>query len=185
MARRFSLVTLAATLAVTGCVSQAQFLYNMQPAAVQNAEARGRFELNCPSATATVLSREVVQPAYLELLRFMRSEYLPGTRTTLAAEALPDGKSYYRAKIREFTTLDMDPEAIHELGVREVARLHEAMLEQMHATGFSGEFPQFLRFLRTDPRFYAKTPQELLMRAAWIAKVFDGKAATCRARALP
>ena len=52
------------------------------------------------------------------------------------------------------------------------------MLEQMRATGFSGDFPQFLKFLRTDPRFYARTPQELLMRAAWIAKVFDGKAST-------
>jgi len=62
MARRFSIVVLALTLTASGCVSQAQFLNNMQPAAVQNAEARGRFELNCPSATATVLSREVVQP---------------------------------------------------------------------------------------------------------------------------
>jgi uncharacterized protein (DUF885 family) len=122
--------------------------------------------------------RDVVQPAYRKLLEFMRTEYLPGTRTTLAADALPDGKAYYRAKIREFTTLDMDPEAIHQLGVAEVGRLHAAMLEQMHATGFKGDFAQFLNFLRTDPRFYAKTPQELLMRAAWIAKVFDGKAST-------
>jgi uncharacterized protein (DUF885 family) len=129
-------------------------------------------------AQAVQAIREVVQPAYLELLKFMRTEYLPGTRTTLAAQALPDGRNYYRAKIREFTTLDMDPEAIHQLGVAEVARLHEAMLEQMRATGFTGDFPQFLHFLRTDPRFYARTPQELLMRAAWIAKVFDGKAAT-------
>jgi hypothetical protein len=62
MARRLSIVVLALTLIASGCVSQAQFLNNMQPAAIQNAEARGRFELNCPSATATVLSREVVQP---------------------------------------------------------------------------------------------------------------------------
>jgi uncharacterized protein (DUF885 family) len=122
--------------------------------------------------------RDVVQPAYVKLLAFLRSEYLPETRTTLAAEALPDGKSYYRAKIREFTTLDMDPEAIHKYGVAEVERLHAAMLEQMHATGFTGDFAQFLHFLRSDPRFYAKTPQELLARAAWIAKVFDGKAST-------
>jgi uncharacterized protein (DUF885 family) len=122
--------------------------------------------------------RNVVQPAYLELLGFMRNEYLPGTRTTLAAEALPDGKAYYRAKIREFTTLDMDPKAIHDLGVSEVERLHAAMVAQMRATGFKGEFPEFLHFLRTDRRFYAKTPQELLERAAWIAKVFDGKAST-------
>jgi len=129
-------------------------------------------------AAAVTTIRDVVQPAYVRLLEFMRAEYLPGARTTLAAEALPDGKSYYRAKIREFTTLDMDPEAIHQLGVREVERLHAAMLEQMHATGFSGDFAQFLHFLRSDARFYAKTPQELLMRAAWIAKVFDGKAST-------
>jgi len=122
--------------------------------------------------------REVVQPAYVELLSFMRHEYLPGTRTTLAAEALPDGRAFYRAKIREFTTLDMDPAAIHELGVSEVERLHAAMVEQMRATGFKGEFPEFLHFLRSDPRFYVKTPQELLNRAAWIAKVFDGKAST-------
>jgi hypothetical protein len=62
MARRLSIVVLALTLIASGCVSQAQFLNNMQPAAIQNAEARGRFELNCPNATATVLSREVVQP---------------------------------------------------------------------------------------------------------------------------
>jgi uncharacterized protein (DUF885 family) len=72
----------------------------------------------------------------------------------------------------------MDPADIHKLGESEVARLHAAMLEQMHATGFAGDFPAFLKFLRTDPRFYAKTPQDLLMHAAWIAKVFDGKAAT-------
>jgi uncharacterized protein (DUF885 family) len=127
-------------------------------------------------AQAVAVIRDVVQPAYVELLKFMRTEYIPGMRTTIAASDLPDGRDYYRAKIREFTTLDMSPEAIHELGLSEVARLHQAMVEQMRATGFKGDFPQFLKFLRTDPRFYVKTPQELLNRAAWIAKVFDGKA---------
>ena len=128
-------------------------------------------------AEAVHTIREVVQPAYVELLKFMRSEYVPGTRTTLAAAQLPDGVNYYRAKIREFTTLDMDPAGIHELGVAEVQRLHAEMLAAMRETGFSGDFAAFLNFLRTDPRFYVKTPQELLMRAAWIAKRFDGKAA--------
>jgi uncharacterized protein (DUF885 family) len=127
-------------------------------------------------ADAVKTIREVVQPAYVELLNFMRNEYLPGTRTTLAAADLPDGRNYYRAKIREFTTLDMDPAEIHELGVSEVQRLHEEMVAAMHDTGFKGDFPAFLQFLRSDPRFYAKTPEELLMRAAWIAKRFDGKA---------
>jgi uncharacterized protein (DUF885 family) len=121
--------------------------------------------------------RDVAQPAYRELLAFMRTEYVPGMRTTIAAEDLPDGKAYYRAKVREFTTLDMDPAAIHDLGVAEVARLHAEMLIAMRASGFKGEFAAFLAMLRTDPRFYAKTPEELLMRAAWVAKRFDGKAA--------
>jgi uncharacterized protein (DUF885 family) len=120
--------------------------------------------------------RESVQPAYRELLKFMRTEYLPGTRTTLAAYDLPDGRNYYRAKIREFTTLDQDPAAIHTFGESEVERLHQQMLAVMKETGFGGDFASFLVFLRTDPQFQAKTPQELLMRAAWIAKRFDGKA---------
>jgi uncharacterized protein (DUF885 family) len=128
-------------------------------------------------AEAVRTIREVVQPEYVELLKFMRTEYVPATRTTLAAAQLPDGVNYYRAKIREFTTLEMDPAAIHQLGVAEVQRLHAEMLAAMRETGFSGDFPAFLHFLRTDARFYVDTPEELLMRAAWIAKRFDGKAA--------
>jgi uncharacterized protein (DUF885 family) len=120
--------------------------------------------------------RESVLPAYRELLEFMRTEYVPGTRTTLAAYDLPDGKAYYRSKIREFVTVDRDPQSIHAFGESEVARLHGLMLTAMKDSGFTGDFPAFLAFLRTDPRFYAKTPEELLMRAAWIAKRFDGKA---------
>jgi uncharacterized protein (DUF885 family) len=70
----------------------------------------------------------------------------------------------------------MDPAAIHALGVAQVARLRDAMLAAMHETGFQGEMTAFLASLRADPRFHAKTPEELLMRAALIAKRFDGKA---------
>ncbi|HEY3785099.1 MAG TPA: DUF885 family protein [Steroidobacteraceae bacterium] len=128
-------------------------------------------------AEAIATIREAVQPAYVELLRFMRTEYVPGCRVTLPAQDLPDGAAYYRAKIREFTTLDMDPAAIHSLGEAEVARLHAQMLAVMKESGFKGDFPAFLQFLRADPQFYARSADELLMRAAWIAKKFDGKAA--------
>ena len=127
-------------------------------------------------AQAIGIIKETVQPAYRELLVFMRAEYLPGTRTTVAASDLPDGAAYYRAKIREFTTVDRDPASIHAFGEAEVARLHDQMLAAMRETGFAGDFPAFLKFLRADEQFQAKTPQELLMRAAWIAKKFDGKA---------
>ena len=127
-------------------------------------------------AQAVTTIHDVVQPAYVKLLSFMRTEYLPHLRSTLAAQDLPDGKAYYRAKIREFTTLDLDPAAIHSIGEAEVARLHAEMLTAMKETGFKADFPAFLKFLRSDPQFYVKTPDELLMHAAWIAKRFDGKA---------
>jgi uncharacterized protein (DUF885 family) len=127
-------------------------------------------------AEAVSTIQGTVQPAYRELLTFIRHEYFPGTRTTLAAYDLPDGKAYYRSRILNFTTLDEDPAAIHAFGEAEVARLHAQMLSAMKESGFTGDFPAFLAFLRKDPQFYAKTPEELLMRAAWIAKRFDGKA---------
>jgi uncharacterized protein (DUF885 family) len=139
---------------------------------------------NIPAAEQAKLREEAVQviqntviPAYAKLLDFMRQEYLPGLRRTIAAADLPGGAAYYRAKIKEFTTLDRTPEEIHQLGLAEVAQLHDQMLAVMKETGFTGDFPAFLAMLRSDPRFYAKTPDELLMHAAWIAKRFDGVAA--------
>jgi uncharacterized protein (DUF885 family) len=118
---------------------------------------------------------EGVVAGYREILDFFVKEYLPNARTTLAASALPNGKVYYQMKIREFTTLDLTPEQIHEIGLREVARISGEMDAVIKSTGFTGDFPAFLQFLRTDPRFYAKTPDELLSRAAWICKRMDGK----------
>lgn len=127
-------------------------------------------------AAALAAIRDQAQPAYREMLEFMRGTYVPQARRSLGASELPGGREFYRAKIREFTTLDEDPGKIHAFGEAEVARLHAQMLEVMHETGFTGEFPQFLKFLRTDPRFAPKSAEELLMRAAWIAKSFDAKA---------
>ena len=128
-------------------------------------------------AEAVSVIRDAIQPAYVKLLAFWNNDYVPGARKTLAADDLPNGKAFYRSQIIEYTTLDMDPAEIHKIGVSEVARLHQEMLGAMKETGFKGDFDAFQKFLRTDPRFYAKTPQELLNDAAWIAKKFDGKAA--------
>ncbi|HEY0180270.1 MAG TPA: DUF885 family protein [Dokdonella sp.] len=126
-------------------------------------------------ADAARAIREHVIPAYAKLLAFFRDEYVPHARTTLAAEALPDGKAYYRQQIEEYTTLDLDADAIHRIGLDEVARIDAEMHATMKAAGFDGDFAAFLAFLRTDPQFYAKTPDELLMRASWIAKQVDGE----------
>nr|WP_283161688.1 DUF885 family protein [Xanthomonas nasturtii] len=116
-----------------------------------------------------------VLPAYGKLLTFFRNDYMPKARTTLAAEALPDGKAFYRQQIREYTTLELTPEQIHQIGLDEVARIQAQMNAIIQQVGFKGSFAQFLTFLRTDPQFYAKTPQELLDRAAWISKRVDGQ----------
>ena len=126
-------------------------------------------------AAARQAIQDKVLPAHRELLVFMRDRYVPGARKALAAEAMPDGKAYYQAKIREFTTLDLTPDQIHQIGLNEVAKIHAEMVETMRQSGFQGTFPEYLHFLRTDPQFYAKTPDELLMRASWIAKQVDGK----------
>ncbi|MFL6530160.1 MAG: DUF885 domain-containing protein, partial [Chthoniobacterales bacterium] len=85
-------------------------------------------------AEAAQVIREIVQPAYADLLKFFRDEYVPHARTAIAAEALPDGKDYYRQKIREFTTLDLSPEEIHQTGLSEVEKLHAQMVDVMHET---------------------------------------------------
>ncbi|TAH45185.1 MAG: DUF885 family protein [Gammaproteobacteria bacterium] len=122
----------------------------------------------------SVIADEVI-PAFSRLLAFFRDEYMTKARKTLAAKAMPNGKAWYRQQIHEYTTLDLDAEAIHRIGLDEVARIHAQMLSTMQATGFKGSFAEFLAFLRSDPQFYAKTPEELLMRAAWIAKRVDAK----------
>ncbi len=125
---------------------------------------------------ARKLITQGVAPAHVKLLAFMRGEYDTGARKTLAAYALPDGEAYYRSKIREFVTLDKSPEEIHQIGLSEMARIRTQMAEVMQQVEFKGDLKAFLHFLRTDPQFYPKTPNELLYRAAWIAKTFDGKA---------
>ncbi|MBN8840068.1 MAG: DUF885 family protein [Sphingomonadales bacterium] len=142
-----------------------------------------KFPAVIPAATQAALRaegaaaiRDAVVPAHVKLLAFLRSEYIPGARTALAAYDLPDGRAYYASKIAEFTTLDQTPQQIHAIGLAEIAKIRGRMQEVMDQVGFKGDLPAFLKFLRTDPQFYAKTPQALLDRAAWIAKTFDGKA---------
>lgn len=119
--------------------------------------------------------RDEVVPAYRRFYEFMTREYLPGTRETLAAAALPDGEEYYRFLIRQYTTLDMTAEQIHQIGLDEVKAIRAEMDAVIAKVGFEGDFAAFLNFLRTDPRFYAKTGEELLMHASYIAKRMDGK----------
>lgn len=118
---------------------------------------------------------DALVPAFAKLLTFFRTEYVPHARTPLAAEAMPDGPAWYREQIRKYTTLDLSPDEIHAIGLTEVAWIRADMDAIIKQVGFEGSFADFLTFLRTDPQFYAKTPQELLDRAAWISKRVDGE----------
>nr|WP_254622058.1 DUF885 family protein [Stenotrophomonas sp. GbtcB23] len=138
------------------------------PASIPAAE---QAELQAQARQA--ISASVV-PAFVKLRTFFVGEYVPQARTTLAAEALPDGKAYYQQQIHEYTTLDLTPQQIHEIGLKEVARIQKEMNDVIKEVKFKGSFADFLAFLRTDPQFYAKTPDELLHRAAWISKRVDG-----------
>jgi uncharacterized protein (DUF885 family) len=126
------------------------------------------------AAAREVISQSIV-PGYRKLRDFMVDEYIPSARYTLGASELPDGRDYYRQNIRHFTTLDLTPEEIHQTGLDEVARIRAEMEAIVAEVGFHGTFAEFLEFLRTDPRFYPKTPEELLKDAAYIAKTMDGK----------
>ncbi len=122
-----------------------------------------------------VMEREVI-PAFKRVETFMKDEYVPAAIDKVGAQYLPNGDEYYRTLVRFYTSLDdATPDAIHELGLKEVARIRAEMDEVIQDTGFNGDFDAFLEFLRTDEQFYADTAEELLKEVAHIAKDIDGK----------
>ena len=128
-------------------------------------------------AEAATVIRDIVAPAYARLLTMMREEYLVKARTTLAARAMPDGEAFYQAQIEKHTTLALTPQQIHDIGLKEVARLEAEMGATKDKANFTGTMAEFFTFLRTDPQFYAKTPRELLSYSAYVAKKADDKLA--------
>ncbi len=118
--------------------------------------------------------RDSVVPGFRDFLEFMRGEYIPRARTTLGVTALPDGAAFYRHRIRMHTSLELTPEEVHQTGLREVARLREAMQAAARRAGFAGTFPEFVDHLRSEPRFYAGTSDEYLRAVALWAKRMDG-----------
>jgi len=112
-------------------------------------------------AYATALSQEVL-PAYARLADFFERDYLPAARTTVGWSDLPDGAAWYRWRIRGATTMDLPPEQIHDLGLKEVARIRAEMLAVKEQVGFKGDLDAFFKHLEDDPQFYFDNEQELL-----------------------
>lgn len=112
---------------------------------------------------------------FSEIKNFFDKEYLPKTRTTIGASNFPDGLAYYQDRVRHYTTTDLSYEEVYNSGLREVARIKQEMLAVLKEVNFKGTLKEFIAYLRSDPKFYAPTSEQLLKEASWIAKKADGK----------
>ncbi len=121
---------------------------------------------------------ESVVPGYRAFRDFMATEYVPACRETIGASGLPDGRAFYEYRVRHYTTLALTPQQVHDTGLAEVKRIRAEMEEVIAKTGFEGTFAEFLAFLRTDERFYVKTPDALMKEVALICKKADGQLPT-------
>ncbi|MDG1733984.1 MAG: DUF885 domain-containing protein [Thalassotalea sp.] len=118
---------------------------------------------------------ENINPMYQNFYDYMVDTYIPNARQTIAAKDLPNGESFYQNRIEHYTTLKMTAAEIHEIGLAEVARIRAEMDDIITQVGFKGSFAEFVEFLRTDPQFYATTPEQLLKEASYIAKKMDAQ----------
>ena len=114
-----------------------------------------------------------VIPAFKNVKDFFENIYYPYTRKSIGVSETPNGEEYYQSRIDYYTTLNETPKSIHEKGLKEVARIRKKMESIVDEVKFKGDLKQFITFLRKDPQFYAKTPEELLKHARNIAKKLD------------
>jgi prolyl oligopeptidase len=116
---------------------------------------------------------ETVVPAYREFANYFNDVYLPASRDSIGASALPNGEAFYEYRARLYTTTQMTPEEIHRIGLDEVRRIRDEMQLVIDELEFDGSFDEFLEFLRTDPQFYYDTPEELFEGYLAISKRID------------
>lgn len=115
-----------------------------------------------------------VVPQFIRIKDFFEEEYYPNTRTTVGVSETPNGAEFYQNRINYYTTSTLySADEIHQIGLKEVARIKEEMIKIIQDLNFKGSFKEFFKFLRTDDQFYAKTPKELLMYARDISKRAD------------
>jgi prolyl oligopeptidase len=117
--------------------------------------------------------QNVLNPAYQELYDFLVNEYLPKSRDSIGISDVPNGKEWYEYLARYHTTTDLTPDEIHEIGLREVAKIRDEMEGIIARVGWEGDFNSFLQYLRTDPKFYYETGEELLQAYRAMSKEID------------
>lgn len=116
-----------------------------------------------------------IVPSYQKLYDFWTQQYYPATRETIGYSELPNGKEWYKYRVKVYTTTDLTPQQIHDLGLKEVKRIREEMDQVIQSAGFKGSFAEFLEFLRKDPRFYYTKPEDLLTGYRDICKRIDAE----------
>jgi uncharacterized protein (DUF885 family) len=119
--------------------------------------------------------RESVLPSLKKFHAFVKDTYVPGARKSIGMSALPDGEAWYAYSAANSTTTKLTPQEIHEIGLREVARIEEEMKIVMAQTGFKGSLEEFGKFLRTDPKFFYTKPEDLLAGYRDICKRADAE----------
>lgn len=122
----------------------------------------------------SIISNSVI-PSYQSYLSFFETEYAPNARAEIGISTTPNGSEFYQNRVKHYTTTDMTAEQVHQLGLAEVKRIREEMQQIIDSTGFKGSFAEFVQFLRTDPQFYAKSAEQLLKEASFIAKKADAQ----------
>jgi uncharacterized protein (DUF885 family) len=123
-------------------------------------------------AARAAITNKIV-PAYTRLKQYLDQEYLPKSRDTVGLWDTPNGERRYAELAKFYTTTDLTPDQIHEIGLEEVARIRAEMLKVIERTGFKGSFDEFLTYLRTDPKFRYTDPQQLLVAYEAMAKRVD------------
>lgn len=119
---------------------------------------------------------ESVIPEFKRIKEFFENEYFPNTRTKIGISEIENGLDYYQNRINFYTTSkSYNADKIHKIGLDEVSRIRQGMIKIISDLKFKGSFDDFFKFLRTDDRFYAKTPKELLMFARDISKRIDAQ----------
>jgi len=143
--------------------------------------------LNFPESFSTTLKDSITKVAkasvqknavnqYQKIKRFFEDEYFPNTRKGLGVSSIPNGAAFYQNRINYFTTsTQYTADDIHQIGLKEVARIRAEMQTIIDDLDFDGSFSEFIEFLRTDEQFYPKTANELLRFARDIAKRIDAE----------
>jgi uncharacterized protein (DUF885 family) len=124
-------------------------------------------------ATAVSLIKETLEPEYRKFADYYLREYKPKCRATMGASDMPMGREYYVSQIRSRTTTEKSAEEIHQIGLGEVARIRAEMEDLAKSAGYADR-AAFIAELRRNPKYYAKTPAELMAAASRQAKIIDG-----------